>query len=347
MARRFKEFLKRLPVLKQAMLQLDTWRRVEMETDRLDRQASEALYLHYKHLKPEEYPQALVDWYRLRTGETLDIEHPRTFNEKMQWLKLHDSTPLKTRLADKYRVREYVRKKVGEDHLIPLLGVWNRFDDIDFDALPQRFCLKANHGSGWNVIVRDKKMLDRAAVKRKFDEWLGMSYAFCKGLELYYKAIPPKIVAEAYIENASGQLYDYKVWCFGGKPEYITFLADRRTKLKMVFHDLAWVPQPFVYNYPRYEEPVPRPSNLDELLSLAQKLAGGFPFVRVDLYRLDDGSLKFGEMTFTPHSGICKWTPPQWNRKLGEMIPVPLEDSLVDGKALSASHWLATSELVS
>lgn len=322
----FKSFLKKLPIFRPFIDQIHELRReFEREAERLGRQANETAYFHFKHLAPDEYPRALADWYRLKTGETLDLAHPRTFNEKIQWLKLYDATPLKTRLADKYRARDYVREKIGDRHLIPLLGVWDRFDDIDFDSLPDRFALKANHGSGWNVIVRDKTTFDRAAAKRQFDEWLRLDFAFCKGLELDYKGIPPKIVAEAYIENAGGQLYDYKVWCFGGKARYVMFLADRNAGLKMVYHDLAWVPQPFVYSYPRYDKPVPRPPNLDELLSLAERLAEGFPFVRVDFYRLDDGSLKFGEMTFTPYSGVCKWSPPEWNLRLGEMIPLPMD----------------------
>jgi hypothetical protein len=326
MNRQLHDFLKKLPLFRPFTLKMDELRReFEREADRLGRQANEALYFHFKHLKPEEYPQALADWYRLKTGEMLDLAHPRTFNEKIQWLKLYGATPLKTRLVDKHLAREYVREKIGERHLITLLGVWDRFDDIDFAVLPGRFALKANHGSGWNVIVRDKSSMDRNLAKRMFDEWLRLDFAFCKGLELDYRGIPPKIVAEAYIENSNGQLYDYKVWCFGGKACYVMFLADRGTKLKMIYHDRDWVPQPFVYNYPRYEKPVPRPSNLDELLAKAETLAAGFPFVRVDFYRLNDGSLKFGEMTFTPYSGVCHWTPPEWNAKLGEMIPLPRE----------------------
>lgn len=321
----YPEWIKRLPILRQVRAVAGALRREhERDVERLSARADEAIYLHYKHLAPDQYAQAVADWYRLRTGETLDLENPRTFNEKIQWLKIFDATPLKRQLVDKLRVRDWVAAQIGEDYLIPLLGCWDRFADIDFDALPDRFALKANHGSGWNVIVKDKRTFDRAEARRRFDRWMRLDFAFCKGLELDYHGVPPKILAEAFIENAGGQLYDYKVWCFGGKPQFVMFLADRGTHLKMANFDLDWKLLPFVYGYPQYAKPVPRPPNLDELLALAEKMARGFPFARVDFYRLDDGSLKFGEMTFTPYSGVCNWDPPEWNLKLGAQIPLPI-----------------------
>ncbi|MBN1366895.1 MAG: hypothetical protein JW967_03105 [Dehalococcoidales bacterium] len=280
-------------------------------------------YRFYKNLNPKRYPEELKEWYKKNTRINLNLKNPRTYNEKIQWMKLYESTPLKTRLSDKYLVRDWIKENIGEQYLIPLLGVWDKFDDIEFDKLPDSFVLKANHGCGWNVVVKDKNIFDKPTAKNKFDKWMETDYSFLHGFELHYRKIIPKIIAEQYIENDGGDLYDYKVWCFNGKPEFIMFLAERQKHLKMAFYDKSWIPLPFVYSYPRYEKEVPRPNNLDELLQISEKLCKGFNHVRVDFYRLNDGALKFGEMTFTTFSGICKWDPPEYDLKLGQMITLP------------------------
>lgn len=280
-------------------------------------------YNYYRNLTPSQYPAELCEWFKRTTGQNLDLENPKTFNEKLQWLKLYDSTPLKTRLADKYLVRDWVKEKIGEEYLIPLLGVWDSFDEIDFDALPNQFVLKANHGCGWNIIVTDKSKFDKADAKKKFDSWMKLNFAYSFGLELQYLNIPPKIIAEAYVENAGNDLYDYKVFCFNGKAESIMFLSERKTGLKMAFYDLQWNKLPFTYSFPRNPEDIPKPQNLDLLISLAEKLSEGFAHVRVDFYILNDGTLKFGEMTFTSASGSCKWNPPEQNRIYGDLITLP------------------------
>lgn len=279
-------------------------------------------YAYYEDLFTNKYEKELKIWYKAKTGEELNLQNPKTFNEKIQWLKLYDSTSLKTRLADKYLVREWVKEKIGEQYLISLLGVWDSFDEIDFDKLPERFVLKANHGYNWNYIVKDKAQFDREGAKAKFDEWLNTNFAF-KGLEIHYMNIPPKIMAEEYLENDNNDLYDYKVFCFGGKAESIMYLSERKQGLKMAFFDLDWHKLPFVYSYPMNEEDIPKPKNLDLLIGLAEKLADGFPHVRVDFYILNDGSLKFGEMTFTTANGTCKWNPPEQNRIYGDLIKLP------------------------
>lgn len=280
-------------------------------------------YNYYRNLTPSQYPAELCGWFKRTTGQNLDLENPKTFNEKLQWLKLYDSTPLKTRLADKYLVRDWVKEKIGEEYLIPLLGVWDSFDEIDFDALPNQFVLKANHGCGWNIIVTDKSKFDKADAKKKFDSWMKLNFAYSFGLELQYLNIPPKIIAEAYVENAGDDLYDYKVFCFDGRAESIMFLSERKTGLKMAFYDLQWNKLPFTYSFPRNPEDIPKPQNLDLLISLAEKLSEGFAHVRVDFYILNDGTLKFGEMTFTSASGSCKWNPPEQNRIYGDLITLP------------------------
>ena len=180
--------------------------KIEQKTKQLE---SSFEYKLCKYLPAEKYPEYLKDWFYRRTGEELNLENPQTFNEKIQWLKLYDSTPLKTKLADKYLVRDWVKEKIGEEYLIPLLGVWENFDDIDFDKLPDKFVLKANHGSAWNIIVTDKNSFDKKSAKQKFDKWLHTDYSI-KSFELHYKNIKPLIIAEEYIEADDGDLKDYK-----------------------------------------------------------------------------------------------------------------------------------------
>lgn len=284
-------------------------------------------YRFQRYASPDKYPLILKDWFLDCTGEILNLDNPRTFNEKIQWMKLYDSTPIKSRLADKYLVREWVAEKIGEQYLIPLLGVWDSFDDIDFSTLPDRYVLKCNHGCAYNLIVKNKNELDQAKARQVFNRWMNEDFAYKAGLELHYSGITRKIIAEAYIENTGsneGDLYDYKFWCFNGKVKYIQFLSERNTSgLKMAFYDLDWKKQDFVYSYPLDAKEIEKPDNLNEMITLAEKLAEGFNHVRVDFYRMDDGTLYFGEMTFTSASGTCKWVPAEMNRVIGDMIELP------------------------
>ena len=275
--------------------------------------------------KDVKYKTDLQNWYRRATGQYLNLDNPRTFNEKIQWLKLYDSTPLKTRLADKYLVRDWVKEKIGEQYLIPLLGVYDKFEDIDFDKLPNQFVIKCNHGCAYNIIVKDKSKLDLAEAKAKLDKWMSENFAFKAGYELHYRDIKPKIIIEKFIENkGTDDLYDYKFWCFNGKLAYIQFLSERNLSgLKMAFYDRKWNKQTFVYSHPLDKKTIKKPDNLDEMIQLAEALSKGFPCVRVDFYRLNDGTIYFGEMTFTSASGNCKWNDEHINRALGNMIKLP------------------------
>lgn len=280
-------------------------------------------YEYYKNLPSERYAEELCEWFKRVTRDTLDLDNPKTFNEKIQWMKLYDSTPLKTQLADKYLVREWVKEKIGEEYLIPLLGVWDTFDEIDFDQLPDSFVLKANHGCGWNIIVKDKSIFDVEEAKRRFDLWMSTNFAFRAGFELHYMNIKPRIIAEEYLENGNNDLYDYKVFCFGGVAYSVMFLSERKTGLKMAFYDREWNKLPFVYSHPKNEDVVPKPQKIEQMIELAEKLSKGFAHVRVDFYVLNDGSIKFGEMTFTSASGNCKWDPPEQNLIYGNLINLP------------------------
>ena len=278
-----------------------------------------------KVVSQQTYARELQLWYQNVTGKYLNLDNPRTFNEKIQWLKLYDSTPLKTRLADKYLVREWVKEKIGEKYLIPLLGVYDKFDDIDFDKLPNQFVIKCNHGCGYNIIVKDKKTLDFPQIKQKINTWMNENFAFHLGYEMQYRDIQRKIIIEQFIENKSSRdLYDYKFWCFNGKVEYIQFLSERNLDgLKMAFYDKNWKKQSFVYSYPLDKKNIAKPDNLDTMIKLAEKLAAGFSHVRVDFYRLDDGTVYFGEMTFTSASGMCRWNEEKINQYFGRLIQLP------------------------
>lgn len=280
-------------------------------------------YKFYKDLLPSQYEAELKRWYKQIMNKDLDLDNPKTFNEKIQWMKLYDCTDLKTQLSDKYLVRDWVASKIGEQYLIPIYGVWDSFDQIDFEQLPKKFVLKANHGCGWNIIVQNKNELDKKIAKKRMDTWMATNFAFKAGLELQYMNISPKIIAEEYLENENDDLYDYKVFCFNGKAESIMYLSNRQHGLRMSFFDLDWNRLPFVYNYPPNKQDIPRPQNLKRMINLAEKLAEGFAHVRVDFYVLNDGSIKFGEMTFTSLSGTCKWSPPEQDCVYGDLIELP------------------------
>ena len=272
-----------------------------------------------KYMPEEKYPEYLKDWFYQRTGEELNLENPQTFNEKIQWMKLYDSTPLKTKLADKYLVRDWVKEKIGEEYLIPLLGVWEKFDDIDFDKLPDKFVLKANHGSGWNIIVTDKNKLNKQDTKQKLDKWLHTNYAFNSGLELHYKDIKPLIIAEKYIEPEDGDLKDYKFLCFNGQVKYAWVDKDRYTKHTRNLYDINWQLMPVTIQYPNSNDEIQKPHNFDKMVEFAKVLSQGFALVRVDFYE-NNNNLFFGEMTFTSGSGAEKIYPEKYNLELGQLI---------------------------
>lgn len=281
---------------------------------------------YYPLVKPNRYSKVIKALYKVRTKKTLDLEHPKTFDEKLQWLKLYDSTPLKTKLADKYLVRDWVAQLIGSEHLVPLLGVWDKFSDIDFSTLPKEFVLKCNHGSGWNVIVRDKDKMDLEGIRAKFEKWLALNYAFISGFELHYRDIVPKIIAEEYIGDIDKNPADYKFHCFDGKPEYLQYNTDRNIEkhyAREVFYNMDWFRQPFVSGVrERSLSDTEKPKSFDKMKELATKLCQDFPYVRVDLYDVN-GKIYFGEMTFTSDSGYAPWDPLDTNLMLGEKITLP------------------------
>lgn len=282
------------------------------------------LLWHRSRLRPDQYPKALKRLYADGTGETLDLENPKTFGEKIQWLKLYDNPPIKTVLADKYRVRQWVSEKIGDDHLIPLLGTWENADDIDFNALPDQFALKANHGSGTNIIVKDKRELDIKKTKKTLNKWLKSDYSLM-GFELHYKHIPPMVIAEKYIENIDGDVYDYKFYCFHGEPRYCLIIIGRHAEQRRAVVDMNFeitsltIGTQRVGAFPEVDLSSAKPENYGRMVTLARTLCEGLKFVRVDFYNVR-GKIYFGEMTFHPMGGMGKILPREYETVLGDLI---------------------------
>ena len=276
------------------------------------------LYKILENANESDYPRLIKDMYKMYMGVNLRLSNPVDYNEKIQWLKLYDSTMEKTKLADKYLVREWVKEKISEKYLIPLLGVYERFDDVRFDVLPSRFVLKCNHGSGMNAIVTDKSQFDLEKWRLTFQKWLAKNYAYV-GLELHYKDIPPKIVCEELIEE---DIVDYRVYCFGGEPGFIK-VTRHNSATKGGYDSGFFYPDwkkcefQMIQNYG--ELIIPKPQILDELLDVAKILAKDFSFVRTDFYIVNN-KLLFSEMTFTPNSGYEQFSDPNAAIYYGSLI---------------------------
>lgn len=287
----------------------------------------QAIYHRNCHLSPPQYRAALKHWYWLFKGRPCHLEAPRTMTEKIHWLKLYDSTPLKGRLADKLLVREWVADTVGEEYLVPLLGVWDSPDEIDFASLPTSFVLKATHGSGWNILVPNKSALDEEWARGRLREWLGLRQAMKGGFELHYEYCEPRIVCERFLRDGTGGLRDYKFMVFDGVVQF-AFTVDRRAGLAMrVTYLPDWTRAPFEYTCEAVRAPdVPPPSGLETMLRLASRLGKGFACARVDFYQVR-GRVYFGEITFTDADGLSEFAPARYNRIFGDRIVLPEKKS--------------------
>ncbi|MDV7750952.1 ATP-grasp fold amidoligase family protein [Enterococcus faecium] len=248
----------------------------------------------------------LKDRYKQVFGVPLNLDSPKSFNEKLQWMKLFYRNSKATNMVDKITAKEYVRERLGDEiGIIPTFGVWDSFDDIEWGTLPNQFVLKCNHDSGGLVICRDKEKFDKSAAKKKINKCLKKNY-FWHGREWVYKNIKPRILAEKYMENiGETEISDYKFYCFNGEPKFLyvsTGLENHKTA-RMGFFDLDFNMLPVRRtDYLAFDEPPKKPTQLKEMLVMAQKLSEGFPFLRVDLYEID-GRVYFSELTFIPCSG--------------------------------------------
>lgn len=277
------------------------------------------LIKRYKTESQKEICENLEEIYHKRVGLPLDLNNPRTYTAKIQRRKIYGIKPIFSELSDKYAVRAWVAERIGENYLIPLCGMWESFDQINFSDLPDKFVLKTNNASGTNYIVSDKKSINLKLLKRKFDYWMKMEYWFAYGYEMQYKFIPPKIIAETYIQPECGatDLRDYKFLCFDGKVCFIWVDEGRYHNHRRFIFDSEWNLMPFNQMYPVEQQSIKRPDNLKEMITIAETLATGFDHVRVDLYN-NNGKIYFGEMTFTNGSGFEAIVPSEWDEKLGE-----------------------------
>ena len=258
----------------------------------------------------------------LRMGKHLNLKDPKTYSEKLQWLKLYDRKPVYPEMVDKYAVKEYVKGIIGEEYIVPTYGVWDRFEDIDFDKLPESFVLKCTHDSGGLVIVRDKSEFDKNKAKQKINTCLKKNY-YWHGREWPYKNVKPRIIAEKYLEDKSDQeLRDYKFFAFDGKVKALfiaTDRADSSTETKFDFFDENFKHLPFTNGHPNAKEIPHKPKNFETLKMLAGKLSEGIPQLRVDFYEAD-GKVYFGEMTFFHWSGMTPFVPEEWDYTFGSWI---------------------------
>lgn len=276
-----------------------------------------------KYLNDKTFLQ--IKYRRLMEGKRLDFNNPKGFNEKLHWLKLYYRNPLLTKLVDKFEIKKYVTEKIGKEYIIPNYGVWDNFDDIDFQKLPNQFVLKTTHDCGGIVLCTSKEKLDINKAKLKLEKHLKNNHYY-KNREWAYKDVKPKIIAEKYFTNKGDNnenegLIDYKFLCFGGEPKIMQVSTERfNSSLKHYFYD---------ENFQRLdidgqhtssaEKGIKKPQNFGLMLSLATKLSSNFPFVRVDFYEVE-GKVFFGELTFYPAGGFYFYKPEKWEKAMGDWI---------------------------
>lgn len=275
----------------------------------------------FKWMDDELY---LKFFYRIVMGKKLNLDNPQTFNEKLQWLKLHDRKDIYTTMVDKYEAKKYVAEQIGEEYIIPTLGVWDSFDDIDFDSLPNQFVLKCTHDSGGLVICRDKSTFDKNTARKKMNRSLKSNF-FWFGREWPYKNVKPRIIAEKYMEDTrSSDLKDYKLYCFSGKMKLLLITQDRNKKMTTGDYfdengnhlDMTW-------GFPNANTVPEIPKNFSLMKKLAEALSTGMTELRVDFYNIND-HIFFGELTFYDGSGFERIEPEHYNKTMGDWIDFPL-----------------------
>lgn len=276
----------------------------------------------FDHLSDEDF---LKKAYRIRMGESLNLKNPQSFNEKLQWLKLYDRRPEYTTMVDKYAVKKYVADRIGEQYIIPTIGVWERFEDIDFDMLPTQFVLKCTHDSGGLTICRDKSKFDIESAKKKIDRSLKRNYYY-SGREWPYKNVRPRIIAEQYMEDSeTGELRDYKFFCFNGEVKALFIASERQSKsteTRFDFFDANFNHLPITNGHPNADTPPQKPKCFEEMKRLASLLSKNIPHVRVDFYETN-GRVYFGELTFSHWSGFVPFSPKEWDYTFGSWIKLP------------------------
>ena len=290
--------------------------RMLLELKKLEPYLSDELYLQIR--------------FRLRVGYWPNLTHPKTFNEKLNWLKLHNKRPEYTQMVDKVLAKDFVAGIIGSEYIIPTLGVWNSVEEINWESLPNQFVIKNSGDSGGVVVCKDKQSLNIDFAKKKLLKGFETDY-FKYNKEYPYKDVRNRIIAEAYMEDESGfELKDYKIFCFNGVPKILFVASDRQIKeidTKFDFFDIEWNHLPFTNGHPNSKKQIEQPRNFDKMLVIAEKLAKKInaPQVRIDLYNCD-GKIYFGEITFFHWSGMTAFDPVAWDLKLGEYFNVQIDD---------------------
>ena len=264
--------------------------------------------------------------FKICMKRELDLENPKTFNEKLQWLKIYDHNPEYTVMVDKYLVREYIREKLGEEYLIPLIGAWDSPDEIDFDSLPDKFVLKCNHNSGVGMyLCRDKSKMDVGKVKKELRRGLAQDY-YLTGREWPYKDVPRKIICEKFMSDTpdATDFTDYKFFCFNGYVDCVMVCLERSSgNTKFYFFDEKWELKRLNIRGKNAPEgfTIPKPECMDEMFEIAAELSKRLPFVRVDLYQ-SNGQIYFGELTFFPDSGFDPNLLEETDEYFGSLIDI-------------------------
>lgn len=263
--------------------------------------------------------------FRSRIGTSLDLDNVQTYNEKLQWLKLHYRPQEQVRLADKVEVRRYVQARIGAEYLIPILGVYDKVEDIPWNYMPNRFVLKCSHASSANIVCVDKSKLNIPKTQSQLQRWMRRNW-FWYGREWPYLGIKPRILAEEFLDDGHQTgLVDYKFFCFDGHPRVLFVATDRQSaqeETKFDFYDLDWNKLPIVNGHPNSSQVMEKPASFDEMLRIARELSRGFPHVRIDLYEVH-GRVFFGEMTFYHYSGFTQFKPFKWDVIFGSWLKLP------------------------
>ena len=280
-------------------------------------------YIHNLFKRNNIYKNELKNMWLKKRNKKLNLDNPLTFNEKIQWLKIYDSTPIKTLLTDKYLVRDWVNEKIGEEYLIPLLGVFDKLKDINFGILPNQFVIKYNRARENNIIVKNKSKLNLINIKKKLNKWMNINNGFEIGLELHYRDFRPKIIIEKYMDNDTGDSKEYKFICFNGNPKFLMDDSYKHPEQKGYLYDLNR--KRFIYkvnpNYSSFPSKT-KPKYFKKMIELASILSEGFAYVRVDFYVIKE-KIFFSGMKFTSESGAEEYLPKYFDRRLGSLIKLP------------------------
>lgn len=281
---------------------------------------------YFKYLISDK--QLLKKRFKQRLGRDVNLSNPELYNDKLQWLKLYWYNPLATQCADKYEVRNFIAKKIGEKYLNELLGVYNSVNEINLDELPESFVLKGTHGSGYNIICKNKSLMDWDKEFRKMRRWMRQNYYWSKR-EWVYRDIQPRIICEKYIyQEENKELRDYRFFCFNGEPKFITvdLSINEKSKTRRNLYDLKWnlMDEEITYSKDTSIE-IEKPSKLEEMIQLSKVISENFPHARVDFYQIRNDVI-FGEITFFHQSGMGQFRPLEFERKTGEWLKLPNQD---------------------